>query len=467
MFLPARRLAGAAALAAVLAVPSVAQRPPSPPATWAITGARLVPVSGPAIAKGTIVVRDGLIVALGADVTPPADARVIDGTGLTVYPGLIDGYTALGMPSGGGGGGGGGAAAQARATAPNSNYDAGLQAEQRAVDLLAPTATSFTAARGAGFTAALTGQASGIYRGSSALIALRDAPVNALVIADGISQNIGFSRGGGGFGGGGGYPGSLMGVFAQLRQQLLDARHYRDLVAAYARSPRGMTRPSHDPTLEALQPVLAGTQPVVMAAGSEREVRRALAFAAEFNLTPVIAGGSEAWKAADALAAARAPVLLDIDFPRRTAAGGGGAAAGGRGGGGGGGRAASDSTPESMRVLRDRVERPKGAGILASAGVSLAITAGDDYADFLANLRRAVAGGLDEGAALRALTITPATLFGVADRLGTLEPGKIANLTVVTGDLFQEGGTVSQVFIDGERYEIPASETPRAAARTP
>jgi imidazolonepropionase-like amidohydrolase len=463
MSLPAR-LFGAAVLAAVLAQPSAAQRPPSPPQVWAITGARLVPVSGPAIPKGTIVVRDGLIAAIGADIAPPADARVIDGAGLTVYPGLIDAYTALGMPTGGGGGGGGGggaaAASQARVTAPNSNYGNGLRAEERAVDLLAPTATSFRAARGAGFTAALTAQASGVYRGTSALIVLGDTPVNALVVNEPVAQHIGFSRGGGGFGGGGGYPGSLMGVFAQLRQELLDAQHYRDAAAAYVRAPRGMQRPAYDPTLEALQPVLAGAMPVVMAANSEREVRRALAFAQEFDLTPMIAGGGEAWKAADALAAGRVPVMLDIDFPRRTAAGG---AAGGRGGG----ASAADSTPESMRVLRERVERPKGAGVLATAGVPLVLTAGNDYGEFLANLRRAVAGGLDEGAALRALTITPATLLGVADRLGSLEAGKIANLTVVAGDLFAEDGTVSQVFIDGERYEIPASETPRAAARTP
>jgi imidazolonepropionase-like amidohydrolase len=469
MSLPAR-LAGAAVLVAVLAPPSAAQRPAVAPTTWAITGARLEPVSGPAIAKGTIVIRNGLIVAIGADLPAPADARLIDGTGMTVYPGLIDAYTSLGMPSAGGGGagGGGGGAASSRPAAPNSNYDTGLQAELRAVDLLAPSSASFTAARGAGFTAALSAQASGVYRGSSALIALRDGPVNVLVLIEPVAQHLGFSRGGGGGGfGGGGFPGSLMGVFAQLRQELLDARHYGELTAAYARAPKGMNRPPHDPTLEALQPVLAGTMRVVMVANSEREIRRALAFAKEFGLSPVIAGGSEAWKAADALAAAKVPVLLDIDFPRRTAASGA-AGAGGRGGGGGGrGGAASDSTPESMRVLRERVERPKGAGKLASAGVTLAITAGDDYTDFVANLRRAVAGGLDADAALRALTIGPATLFGVADRLGSLEPGKIANLTVVTGDLFAEDGKVSQLFIDGERYEIPVTETPRASARTP
>lgn len=452
------RLAGAAALGALLAPAGAAQHPPVAPSTWAITGARIEPLSGPAIARGTVVIRDGLIAAAGADVTAPPDARVIDGSGLTVYPGFIDAYGSLGMPSATGGGGQGGGA-QARRGAPNSTHGIGMQAEMRAVEELEPGATAFTAARGAGFTAALTAQASGIFRGTSALIALRDGPVPSLVIRDDVAQQIGFSRGGGGgFGGGGGYPGSLMGVFAQLRQQLLDATHHRDLTAAYARNPRGMERPAADPTLEALQPVIAGTMPVVMWANSEREVLRALDLAAEFRLTAMIAGGSEAWKARGRLRAANVPVLLDIDFPRRTAAAGGRTAAR---------TAETPEPPEALAVLRSRVEQPKGAGRLAAAGVRLALHSGNDYTDFLANLRRAVEGGLDRERALRALTIDAATLFGVADRLGTIEPGKIANLTIVSGDLFAEGGRISQVFIDGERYEIPApaSGGPQQARR--
>lgn len=448
------RLAWTAALGALCASPGVAQRPPVAPSTWAITGARIEPVAGPAIATGTVVIRDGLITAVGASVTAPADARVIDGSGLTVYPGFIDAYGALGMPSGGGGGQGS-ATQQARRGAPNSSYGPGMQAEVRAVEELDPAANAFTAARAAGFTAALTAPAAGIFRGSSALIALGDGPVATLVIRDGVAQHVGFSRGGGGgFGGGGGYPGSLMGVFAQLRQQLLDAGHYRDRQAAYARNPRGITRPAHDPTLEALQPVVAGTQPVVMWANSEREILRALDLAQEFRLNAMIAGGSEAWKAAGRLQAAGVPVLLDVDFPRRTAP------AGGRG-------SAAAETPEDLAVLRARVEQPKGPGRLAAAGVRFAFHAGGDHADFVANVRRAVAAGLDRERALRALTIDAATLLGVADRLGTIEPGKIANLTIVRGDLFAEDGRVSQLFIDGAQFEIPApaSGGPRQAQR--
>ncbi|HET9066907.1 MAG TPA: amidohydrolase family protein [Gemmatimonadales bacterium] len=439
------RLSGVAALAVLLAPPSSAQHPAVPPTTWAITGARIEPASGPVIEKGTIVIRDGLITAVGADVRAPADARIVDGDGLTVYPGLIDASTSLGMPSRGGGGGRGQAATPQPSGAPNSNYGLGMQAEIRAATELEPAADGFKAAHGAGFTAALTAQGSGIFRGTSAVITLRDAPVPALVVRDGIAQHIGFSRGGGG-----GFPGSLMGVFAQLRQELLDAQHYRDLKAAYARNPRGMNRPDHDPTLEALQPVLAGTMPVVMAANSEREIIRALDLAKEFGLKPIIAGGREAYKVTDRLRAENVVVLLDIDFPRRTAPTGGRAAAN------------EDPVPERMDVLRDRVELPKSPGRLAGAGVRFAIASGNDYTNFLGNARHAVEAGLDPVRALKAMTIDPATLFGVSDRLGSIEVGKIANLTLVKGGLFDESAKITQLFVDGNRIEIAAAAAPSA-----
>ncbi|MEO8478305.1 MAG: amidohydrolase family protein [Gemmatimonadota bacterium] len=454
------RLTGVAALAVLLAPPSSAQHPAVPPTTWAITGARIEPASGPVIDKGTIVIRNGLIAAVGADVRAPADARIVDGDGLTVYPGLIDASSSLGMPSRGGGGGGGGGfggggggATQTptRTGALNSNYAVGMQAEMRAATELEPAANAFKAAHGAGFTAALTAQSSGIFRGTSAVITLRDAPVPALIVRDGVAQHIGFSRGGGG-----GYPGSLMGVFAQLRQELLDAQHYRDLKAAYARSPRGMNRPDHDPTLEALQPVLAGTIPVVMAANSEREITRALDLAKEFGIKPIIAGGREAYKVTDRLRAENVMVLLDIDFPRRTAPTGG--------------RADTSVTPEPERmdVLRDRVELPKSPGKLAGAGVRFVIASGNDYTNFLANARHAVEAGLDPLRALKAMTIDPATLFGVGDRLGSIEVGKIANLTITKGGLFADSTKVTQLFVDGNQIEVSSAVTPAAgAADTP
>ncbi|HRP07522.1 MAG TPA: amidohydrolase family protein, partial [Gemmatimonadales bacterium] len=107
-------------------------------------------------------------------------------------------------------------------------------------------------------------------------------------------------------------------------------------------------------------------------------------------------------------------------------------------------------------VLRSRVEMPRNAGLLAKAGVRFALASGNDYTDFGANLRRAVDAGLTREQALRALTIDPATIFGVADRLGSIEAGKVANLTIVRGDIFDEGARVTELFIDGQHFKIAA-----------
>lgn len=436
------RVAGVVTCVATIASPLSAQR--TAPATYAITNARLVPVSAPAIEQGTVVIRGGLIVAVGATVAVPADARVIDGTGLTIYPGLIDGFGTLGLPSatppaagaapgGGGGGRGGGGAAAPRA--PNSTQAVGLQPELAVVDELGPDATSFTAPHAAGFTTAFTSIGAGVFRGQSAVINLDGTDVSAMVVKSGMSQQLAFSRGGGG----GGFPGSLFGVFAAIRQELLDAQRYRELTAAYARSPKGMVRPAYDPSLAALQPVLARQQPMVMLANSQREIERALDLAKEFNLRVIIAGGSEAWKVAGRLKAENVPVLLSINFPRRTAA------------------PAPDADPEPIRVLRERVAAPKGPAVLEAAGVTYAFTSGGAFPEFLANVRRAVGGGLTAEQALRAMTTTPAQLFGIADRVGALEAGRIANLTITKGDLFAAGTTVQQLFIDGQPVAIPAT----------
>jgi hypothetical protein len=248
---------------------------------------------------------------------------------------------------------------------------------------------------------------------------------------------------------GGGYPGSLLGVFAAQRQMLLDAQRYRELQAAYARSPRGMRRPDNDPSLAALLPVLAKEMPVIMTADTKREIERALDLANEFGLRAIIAGGQEAWMLADRLKKENVPVIATLNFPRRTAA------------------PDADADPEPLRTLQSRVDIPRNPGKLANAGVKVAFTsAGVSMADFLPNLRKAVTGGMTRDAALRSVTMTPAELFGVSDRLGSIEVGKIANLTIVRGDLLESSGRVTQVFVDGRPFAVraPATETAGANA---
>lgn len=447
------------ATAAIAPPPAAAQigvqRERNSPATYAITNARIVPGTGSTIERGTVVVRDGVIAAVGANVPVPADARSVDGAGLTVYPGFIEAGGSLGIPAprpaGGGGGGmmaamrGGGASGPSAPEAPNSTMPAGQQPELTALDLLAPTEGGFAVAQAAGFTSALTAPTSGIFVGQSAVIALRDGGAQEILVRSPVAMHVGFATA---RGFGGGYPNSLLGVFAALRQALLDAQHYGAEQAAYAADPRGRARPTNDPSLAALQPVLAGTMPVVMTANTEREIERALDLAKEFGLRPIISGGREAHKLGARLKAENVPVLLSLDFPSRPA------------------NRSPDAAPEPLRVLRERVEAPHTPALLADMGVRVAFQSGGDYAGFLANLQRAVASGLSRDQALRALTTTPAELFGLADRYGTIEAGRPANLTLVTNDIFAQGANVAAVFVDGRYLRVPApAATPSRGGR--
>ena len=413
--------------------------------TYAITNARIVTVSGPTLERGTVVIRNGLIAAVGANVNAPSDARIIDGAGLTVYPGLIDSYTNLALPEaasspspGGGGGGGGFFAAPPRPSpgGPNSTQPPGLQPEVMVEDTIRPGGNELESSRSIGITTALTSPRTGIWMGQSALINLAGDTPQEMIVRSPVAMHVGFTplRGT--------YPGSLLGVFATLRQMMLDAQRYRDSIAMYERSPRGMRRPEVDRSLAALVPVVDGRMPVVMLANSEREIARALDLAAEFKLKLIIAGGREADRLADRLAKQNVPVLLSLNLPRRTTA------------------ALPEADPEPMRVLRERVEAQQTAGKLAKAGVRFAFQSGSltNISDLLANANRTIENGLSSTDALRAFTIWPATIFGVESQLGSIETGKIANLTVTRGDLFDRNSRVTHVFIDGRPVDLrPAS----------
>lgn len=418
---------------------------------YAITGARVVTVSGPTIERGTVVIRDGLIAAVGANVAAPPDARTIDGAGLTIYPGLIDASTTLAIPrptpsptTGQGGGGGGGFAGLFGQTAPsavspNSTQLPGLQPEILASDIIRPGGPEIEASRAAGITAAQTAPRGNVFLGQSAVINLAGDTPQAMIVRTPVALYVGLNPIGQGQ-----YPGSLMGVFSSVRQMLLDARRFREANEIYERNPRGLRRPEQDKSLAALLPVLARQMPVVMQADRVREIERALDLAQEFNLQLVINGGMEADRLASRLKAANVPVLLSLNYPRRTAA------------------ASTETDPEPLRILRERVEAPKTAGRLAAAGVRFAFQSGGMTAmtDFLANAAKAVENGLSRDDAVRALTLRPAEILGVSNQLGTIEVGKIANLTVTRGDLFARDRRVTHLFIDGRQIEV----RPAAAA---
>jgi imidazolonepropionase-like amidohydrolase len=415
--------------------------------TYAITNARIVTVSGPTIEKGTVVLRNGLIESVGANAKVPGDAVVIDATGLTMYPGFIDALTNLGIqtqqsPPQRQGGGPQGGQAQAAQPASNSNYPAGLRPDDTVTDDLRAGDAQFDAVRAAGFTTAVTVGRTGIFNGQSAIINLAGDNVSAMIIKSPFAEHVSFSTIGGGQ-----YPGSLLGTFSALRQMLLDAKRLQTLEKAYPANPRGMKRPEPDRSLEALYPVINRQIPVVFNANSENEITRALDLAKEFNLRLIIAGGNEAWKLADRLKAQDVPVLLSLNFPRRTTS------------------SSPEADPETMEVLRMRAETPKGPSRLAQAGVKFGFESDNARTpgDFFSNASKAIEAGLSKDAAIRAMTLGSAQILGVDDRLGSIEPGKIANVILVKGDLFGRDKFVSHVFIDGKLFEQkePPRESPR------
>ena len=408
--------------------------------TYAITNAQIVTVSGPNLAKSTIVIRDGLIESVGETAKIPADAQVIDGTGLIIYPGFFDAYTSLGIaapaptaprvP---------GQTTTANQPSSNSNYPEGLQPDETASDQLKAGDAQFETQRNAGITTALTVSKDGIFNGQSALIDLAGDSVSGMIIKSPVAEHITFTtlRTGG-------YPVSLLGTFSALRQMFLDAQRLQTVQKMYDKDPRGMKRPDNDKSLEALIPLLKGEMPIVFNANKEIEIIRALDFAREFNLKAIIAGGQEAGKVADRLKAQNVPVLLSLDFPRRTAS------------------ASAEADPEPIELLRLRAETPKTAVRLNQAGVKFAFQSGGmkNISDFLMNANEAVKNGLSKNDAVRAMTLSSAEIFGVENRLGSIEKGKIANLVVSKGDIFDKSKVITQVFVDGRLFEPKAPAKP-------
>ncbi len=419
---------------------------------YAITNAQIVTVSGKTIDRGTVVVRNGLIESVGAAAKVPADARVIDGSGLTVYPGFFDTLTKLGLPAqtaqaAQGGRRGGQTQPGAQQPQTNSNYPDGLQPETTAEEELKAGETQFESQRNAGFTTVLTVSDDGIFNGQSAVIDLAGDSVSAMIVKSPFAQHVSFNTLRTGE-----FPTALMGTFAALRQMFLDAQRLSEMKKMYATNPRGMKRPEADASLEALLPVLSGQMPIVFNANLEREIVRALDLAKEFKLKPIIAGGQEAWKVADRLKAENVPVLLSLDFPKRTTA------------------ASAEADPEPLSLLRLRAETPSGAVRLQKAGVRFAFQSGamKNIGDFSVNAGKAVENGLAKDAAIRAMTLSSAEILGVDNQLGSIDEGKIANLVVLRGDVFGKEKTITHVFVDGKLFEQKEKpKTPAGATTQP
>lgn len=464
----------AAVIAAVIAFSPIGSAKPAG-LLYAIKGARIFTAAGAPIAGGTVLMRDGVIEDVGANLAVPADAVTIDGAGMNVYPGLIDMANAAPINDGedaaggagraGGGGRGGAATPTAFATleeAERARRATILRPHFMAADNLQTSSAELQALAGAGVTSVLAVPASGIFKGQSALInvvippddpqisTIADYRKGLAVVKSPVATHINMA----GRGGGQGYPGSLLGTIAFTRQGLLDAQWQRDAEAHYVRTGSKGPRPIIEPALDALKPALARQMPTAFDAGEAREIDRAIGIAAEFGLDPIIVGAAGADARTAELAAAKARVILSLNF---LGGRGGGAAGGGRGGG---------AVAPSLAQLKAQANAPKVPATLAQANIAFAFTSGGATpADFVRNAGRAIKdGGLSADAALRALTIDAARIAGAADRIGSIEKGKIANIVVTEGDLF-DGGRVRHVFIDGRPVDITEAAPVAAGGR--
>jgi imidazolonepropionase-like amidohydrolase len=443
---------------------------------YAIKGARIHTVSGAPIAGGTIVMRNGVIEDVGANVTVPADAIVIDGANMNVYPGLIDmdnaapldtGDGAAGGPGGGGGRGGAPATFATLEEAERAKRAAIMRPNFMAATNLRGTSAELQQLANAGITTVLAAPSTGIFKGQSALVnvaipaddpqisTLADYRTGLAVVKSPVAMHVNMS----GRGGGAGYPGSLLGTIAFTEQGFLDAQWQRDAEAQYVRTGAKGPRPIVEPALDALKPALAKQMPVAFDVSEAREIDRALKLAAEFGLDPMIVGAASAAERKAELAAAKARVILSLNFPGGQGGGAPAAAGGGGGGRGGGGGALS------LRQMKAQADAPKVPAQLAQANVAFAFSSGGATpANFVRNAGRVIKeGGLTADAVLKALTLGAAQIAGAADRVGSLEKGKIANLIVVEGDVF-DGGRVRNVFIDGRQVEVtepPTAQTGR------
>ncbi len=445
-----RMLASIGALALGLAVSIAGEQRPAAPA-YAIRGAKIVPVSGAEIASGNIVLRNGLIEAVGAGAAIPADAVVIDGSGLTVYPGLIDmGNAAVieapaAAAAGGGRGGAPAAPGQSREDTERAKRERILQPDFMAAQHLRLEGAELTRLASAGITSVLATPSGNIFRGQSALVnviappddpqigSVADVRSTITVVESPVALHVNFQPGGGP------YPASLMGAISFVRQAFSDAAWQRQALAHYEKNP-SMPRPVWDPALNGLLPAIDRKMPVAFDADEAREIGRVLRLAKELNVNPIVTGAREAADMAAELKAANAPVIYSLNYPTRP-------------------RTLPPDADESLDTLRARANAPKAPGLLAKAGVTFAFETGglQQPRDFVRNAARAVKEGLPADAALRALTIDAATIAGADKRLGSLERGKIANLIVTDGDLFGDKTTIKHVFVDGYKVTLDAA----------
>lgn len=438
---------------------------PLPASVHALVGGRVVVKPGVELERGTIVLRDGRIVAVGVDAAVPAEARVHDMAGTTIYAGFIDAHVVFSKGSGeraaapaegppieaaddltaGAGAGFLGVAS----IAVGGNAKTLVTPERRMAREYAPDAKALEALRAEGFTAANVAPECGLIRGISTFVALASSDPNEAVIRPETFQHVLVDVPTGqrpyeeervqdp-------YPHSLMGVISAIRQTFFDAQFQAADLAHFAAHPQDRPRPAFSASLDALQPAAQKTMPVVFESSAMLMVDRIAHLSRELALQPIILATGQEWRRPELAGASGAPFIVPVDFPE------------------------VPKLPEDddwlavpFETLRAWDHAPGNPAVLRREGLDIALSTHGlgKKSRFRPNVRLAIARGLREADAIAAVTTTPARICGVADQLGTIEPGKLAHLTIVEkGRYFDEEARVREVWIDGRQFLGPLKD---------
>jgi hypothetical protein len=404
---------------------------------WAIKNCRILTMAGPEIPRGTIVLRDGLVEAVGAGVAIPGDAEVIDGDKLVAYPGLVDGLgqALLKFPE--------------KKTDQLKYYtneftdeDKGICPERRAFDFVNLDKGTLDKFQRAGITAVQVIPDRGIFSGQSSVFLLADGDKNRSLLLKDLLLGVGFSPEGLLA-----YPSSQMGVMAFLRQELSDARSYLQHKNRWQAERSGLARPPYNPRYELLADFATGKKALVFFCRNQHDIRRALQLASEYRIDYFVCDlGNEAFRVIPELLQAKARVFCPLTF-----------------------KAPSTSIfSQQGRAEKEKAEKeiyPKNPLRLAEAGIPFAFSSlgNDDPKSFLEAVQKALENGLPVTKALEALTVRPAAFLGLDKALGAIRPGAIANLVVSQGEPLSKDAKIKYVFLDSRKIEIKDSKAQEGA----
>ena len=389
----------------------------NPPRAWALTNATIYAAPGKTIEDGTVVMRDGIITAVGAKVKIPKQATIIDMDGKHIYAGFIESWLDVKTVK--------------KDTSLQANWNSNMRAYLKGADLFHPKEKSLKELHGLGFTTAHVTPKGGIFQGSSGLVQLGQIPK---VLSNNVAQVVEYAAGGWGAKE---YPTSLLGAIAFIRQGFLDADWYSKSQGILAKYPDGNEPIQADRSLEELSIAKRNKQPFVFRTGNELYIDRSSNIADEFELDLWIMGNGYEYRRIEEMPASF--MIIPLNFPAKPEV-----------------ADPQNALQYSTEQLKHWDMAPDNAAKLADAGFQFALTSAElkDRKDFRKNLSRAVNRGLNESAALAALTTNPAKEFGQAKRLGKVAPGFIANLVVTDGNYFDKKSKVQSVWIDGNEYEV-------------